>query len=67
MANYSNCKKCGAALGADDIAINQKLISRNAVDFFCIDCLADYYGTCREAIQERIDYFRASGKCTLFR
>lgn len=67
MSAYDKCKKCEAPLGADDIAINRKLISRNVADFYCIDCLAEYYHTCREAIQERIDYYRKSGKCTLFR
>lgn len=67
MANWKTCKKCGAKLGSDDIAINQKLISRNAEEFFCIDCLAEYYKTTREVIQARIDYYRKSGHCTLFR
>lgn len=67
MANWKTCKKCGAALGSDDIAINQKLISRNVQEFFCIDCLAEYYRTTREVIQQRIDYYRKSGNCTLFR
>lgn len=67
MANYKTCFKCGASLGSDDIAIYQKLVTRNAQEFLCIDCLADYYKTTREAIQERIDYYRKSGNCTLFR
>lgn len=67
MANWKTCKKCGAKLGSDDIAINQKLISRNVEEFFCIDCLAEYYKTTREVIQARIDYYRKSGHCTLFR
>ena len=67
MGNYFTCKKCGAPLGSDDIAIHQKLVSRNDTEFFCIDCLAEYYRTTREVIQQRIDYYRRSGKCTLFR
>lgn len=67
MANWKTCKKCGAKLGSDDIAINQKLISRDVEEFFCVDCLAEYYKTTREVIQERIDYYRKSGHCTLFR
>ena len=38
MANYKTCKKCGATLGGDDIAIYRKLVTRNADEFFCI-CL----------------------------
>ena len=67
MANWKTCEQCGAPLGNDDIAINQKLISRNVQEFFCIDCLAEYYKTTREVIQQRIDYYRASGNCTLFK
>ena len=67
MANYKTCKKCGALLGGDDIAIYRKLVTRNADEFFCIDCLADYYNTTREVIEERIEYYRKSGECTLFR
>ena len=67
MANWKTCKECNALLGSDDIAINQKLISRNVQEFFCIDCLAEYYKTTREAIQARIDYYRTSGHCTLFK
>lgn len=67
MSNYKTCKKCGAPLGADDIAIYRKLVNRGADDFFCIDCLAEYYKCEREAIEERIRYYRESGECTLFR
>ena len=51
MANYKTCKKCGALLGGDDIAIYRKLVTRNADEFFCIDCLAEYYNTTREVIE----------------
>ena len=62
MANWKTCKECNAPLGSDDIAINQKLISRNVQEFFCIDCLAEYYKTTREAIQARIDTARFSNR-----
>ena len=67
MANWKTCKECGAPLGSDDIAINQKLISRNVQEFFCIDCLAENFGCTREKIEKLIAYYRESGKCTLFR
>ena len=67
MANYKTCKKCGAPLGGDDIAIFRKLVTCNADEFFSIDCLAEYYNTTREVIEERIAYYRKSGECTLFR
>ena len=64
MANYSTCYKCGAMLGGDVIAIYRKLVTRNADEFLCSDCLADFYKTTRQAIEERIDYYRKSGECT---
>ena len=75
MANYKTCKKCGSELLADDIAIHRKLInssafkliSRNAEEFLCIDCLAEHFGCTRKDVEELIAYYRESGKCTLFR
>lgn len=67
MANYKTCKKCGAKLSNDDIAIYKKLVLRSADEFLCIDCLAEYFRVSREAIEEKIRYFRESGVCTLFR
>ncbi len=61
------CKQCGEALKKDEKAINLKLISRTVTDFYCIDCLARKLGCSREAIEERIRYYRESGNCTLFR
>ncbi|MGN0641710.1 MAG: hypothetical protein ACI4JJ_01070 [Huintestinicola sp.] len=65
--NYKTCMNCGAELMADDIAIYRKLVTRNAKQFLCIDCLAEKLGCPREAIEERIRYYRESGCCTLFR
>ncbi len=67
MSNFSTCKKCGAKLCQDDIAIYKKLILRTADEFLCIDCLAEYLGVSREAIEQKIRYFRESGTCALFR
>lgn len=66
MANYKTCKKCGAPLLADDIAIYRKLVFRNAEEFYCIDCLAAELGSNRAAIEKLIAYYRETGKCTLF-
>ena len=32
----------------------------------CIDCLAKKLGTTRESIEQLIEYYRSTGKCTLF-
>ncbi len=67
MGNYETCKKCGAKLFDDDRAIHRKLILRNAEEFFCIDCLAEYIGSSRKKIEELIEHYRCLGTCTLFR
>ena len=67
MANYKTCRTCGAELGDDDREIYRKLVYRGAEDFLCISCLADYFKCPKEAIEKRIQYYRESGECTLFR
>ncbi len=67
MSNYKTCKKCGAVLLDDDRAIHRKLILRNAEEFFCIDCLAEYIGSNRKSIEALIEQYRRLGVCTLFR
>lgn len=67
MSNYKTCRKCGAPLGLDDIAIYRKLVYRAAEDFLCIDCLAETFKCPREEIEKRIRYYRESGECVLFR
>ena len=51
----------------DEKAIYIKLVSRTAVDFLCMDCLAIKLSCSRKAIEDRIWYYRESGNCTLFR
>lgn len=66
MANYKTCKNCEAILLGDEIAIYRKLVFRGAEEFLCIDCLSQYFSCNRQAIEDRIKYYRDSGNCTLF-
>lgn len=61
------CRECGAELLTDEVAIYLKLVTRNAQDFLCIDCLGRELKCGREPIEERIKYFRKTGNCVLFR
>lgn len=61
------CMECGAVLTADDRGIYMKLVTRNARRFLCMGCLAKKLGCTREAIEERVRYYRESGNCVLFR
>jgi biotin operon repressor len=67
MSSYQTCRECEAVLKPDEIAIYMKLVTRNATDFLCIDCLGKKLNCGRGPIEERIKYFRESGNCTLFR
>jgi len=59
------CKKCGRELKREDTGLTRKLISRGATEFYCIPCLAEYFGTTEENCHAMIKRFRADG-CTLF-
>ena len=61
------CRTCGVPLRTDDVAIYLKLVTRNAQDFLCIDCLGEKLKCGRAPIEQLIKYFRVSGNCVLFR
>ncbi|WP_405111126.1 hypothetical protein MHH28_02105 [Paenibacillus sp. FSL K6-1217] len=67
MSMNRTCRQCGVPLMTDDVAIYLKLVTRNARDFLCIDCLGVQLNCGREPIEKLIKYFRESGKCVLFR
>lgn len=67
MGNNRTCRECNIPLTSDEIAIYFKLVSRNATDFLCINCLGEKLKCGREPIEKKIQYFRQSGNCTLFR
>ena len=58
---------CDKELLSDEIAIYKKLVNRGAERYLCIYCLAEYFKCSRKAIEDKIDYYRKSGECTLFR
>ncbi len=63
-----NCKNCGKEnLSGDELAIYRKMVNREASEFLCIDCLADYFKCSRSDIEDRINYYRKCRRCALFR
>lgn len=60
-----HCMECGRTLTHDEIGLHKKMINRGAKQYLCITCLAAYYSSTEEAMQERIDHFRRQG-CLLF-
>ena len=59
------CIQCGKELIRDEIAIYRRLIYRDAEEYMCKECLAQYLGVPMEVIDARIVYFKKIG-CTLF-
>lgn len=66
-SNHNHCFRCGVPLTWDDKGIYMKMVSRNAREFLCMDCLAVRLDCKRADLEERVRYFRESGNCTLFR
>ena len=52
-------------LSKDEIGITKKLISPDTKNFYCIDCIADYFECDIEDILDKIETFKEEG-CTLF-
>lgn len=57
------CKKI--ILDKDTIGINKKLLGENIRNFYCMDCLADYFGCEKQDILDKIEEFKEEG-CKLF-
>ena len=61
-----NCVICGQEnLNKDTIGINKKLLGTDIVNFYCIECLADYLGCTVDELLDKIEEFKEEG-CTLF-
>lgn len=62
----NNCAACGkTGLDKDTIGINKKILGTEIIDFYCMDCLADYLGCSVEELADKIEEFKEEG-CVLF-
>ena len=60
------CIACGKEpLSKDEIGINKKLLSEQAENFYCMDCLADYLEVETQDLLDKIEEFKEEG-CKLF-
>ena len=59
------CKKCGRALGSDDIGFYKKMVNRGAETFCCFECTCAHFKITPETGREMIERFKKQG-CTLF-
>lgn len=61
-----NCHGCGAPIAnKDEIGICKKMLGKETRKFYCLNCLADYFGCTTEELLEKIEEFKEDG-CTLF-
>lgn len=47
------------------VGINKKLFGTDIINFYCIDCLAEYLDCTVEELLDKIEEFKEEG-CTLF-
>ncbi|MCM1141841.1 MAG: hypothetical protein NC453_24995 [Muribaculum sp.] len=59
------CCDCGKSLKKDEIALSKKLIDVDTEDFYCLPCMAEYFGCDETELKIKIREFKEQG-CTLF-
>ena len=61
------CVACGIKpLNKDTVGINKKLLGRNIINYYFMECLADYLGCTVDDLLDKIEEFKSEG-CTLFK
>ena len=64
--NKVNCDYCGKEkLSKNNIGLNKKLIHPQIERMRCLRCLAEYFETTEDELEELIERFKREG-CTLF-
>jgi predicted nucleic-acid-binding Zn-ribbon protein len=68
MSKEANkCYVCGKTpLTKNEIGLTKKLIDKNSISFYCIDCLAEYLEVTTEELEAKVEEFKEAG-CTLFK
>ena len=60
------CISCGkTGLLRNEIGINKKLLGDDTLDFYCLDCLAEFLEVTPQDILDKIEAFKEEG-CKLF-
>lgn len=59
------CCECGKSLKKDEIALAQKMIDVDTEEFYCLPCMAEYFGCEEDDLIIKIKEFKEQG-CTLF-
>ena len=59
------CTDCGVALKKDEVALSKKMLGREIIKFYCIECIAVILGCEVDDLVVKIQEFKEQG-CTLF-
>ena len=66
-AKEVKCSTCDKSrLEHNEVGLCKKLLGRQAVNFLCMDCLADFLEVTSEELLEKIEDFKCQG-CALFK
>lgn len=59
------CCNCKRVLKKDEAALSKKLIDIETKYFYCLPCMAEYFGCSEDDLKIKIKEFKEQG-CTLF-
>ena len=59
------CYVCNKELSKNEIGLTKKLINKNAKDYYCISCMAEYLEVTVEELEDKIEEYKDEG-CKLF-
>jgi len=65
MRTKKICVECSKNLSKDEVALSKKMLDLEITEFYCIDCLAEYFECDRDDLVVKIQEFKEQG-CTLF-
>ncbi|MBQ8907772.1 MAG: hypothetical protein IJY71_04220 [Clostridia bacterium] len=55
------CLCCQGALTGNEIGLTKKLLSRRALRYLCLDCLAEHFRSDRATMEAYVEKFRRAG------
>ncbi len=59
------CKNCNKSLTSDEKSLYMKIVNRQATQFLCKTCLANYFSVEESVLDQKIKQFKENG-CLLF-
>lgn len=65
MSKKKTCCNCSKSLTKDETALAKKLIGAETDEFYCLECMAEYFGCTVNDLKEKIAEFKEQG-CILF-